>query len=77
MTGKLNQIFAAVLDISPSEISDEVSFDSVDNWDSMSHMILINQLEETFNIELTGDEIADIKSVADAKKALAARGINL
>ena len=33
------------------------------NWDSMNHMILITNIESNYNIELTGDEIADIQTV--------------
>lgn len=33
------------------------------NWDSMNHMILITQIESEFDIQFTGDEIADLKTV--------------
>ena len=33
------------------------------NWDSMNHMILITHIESEFNIQLTGDEIANLETV--------------
>jgi len=35
------------------------------NWDSMNHMILITKVESTFNVQLTGEEIASLKSVQE------------
>jgi len=42
----------------------------------MNHMIFITQLEEQFNIELTGDEITDMFTIGDIKKVLIQKGVN-
>lgn len=43
--------------------SSESNIKDFSNWDSMNHMILITQIETEFNIQFTGDEIADLKTV--------------
>jgi acyl carrier protein len=77
MSTKLFSIFASVLGIPAGDISDSTNFDSVETWDSMTHMILINEIEAQFQLELSGDEIADIKTIGDAKRILAGRGADL
>ena len=36
----------------------------------MNHMILITQIESEFNIQLTGDEIADLQTVGCINKLI-------
>lgn len=43
--------------------STESNLKDFSNWDSMNHMILITQIETEFDIQFTGDEIADLKTV--------------
>lgn len=53
---------------------DSLALSDIPSWDSLAHMMLIVRLEETYQVQLTGDEIADIKSVGDARSALLAHG---
>ncbi|MDH3754241.1 MAG: acyl carrier protein [Acidimicrobiia bacterium] len=73
MDDALSRIVADVFDIDSSELSDEVDFPSLDGWDSLNHMEFITRVEETFEVELTGDEIADMRSIALTRKILAAK----
>jgi acyl carrier protein len=43
-------------------ISIKSSPDTIESWDSLSHMKLIIALEEEFNIELSEDQIVDMLS---------------
>ena len=57
-------IFIIKESIGTSEnINKETKLKDFSNWDSMNHMILITQIESEFNIQLTGDEIADLQTV--------------
>lgn len=71
---ELEQVFANVFGIATTQVSDDLQLKDIAAWDSMSHMMLILQLEEAFAVELTGDQIADMKSVGDARKAIARYG---
>lgn len=73
----LEKIFADVFAIPEDTISDTLSLREIGSWDSMSHMVLITRIEEAFLVQLTGDQIADMKTVGDARLALRAHGIDL
>ena len=68
----VEQIFAEVFSIPETTVQDSLELHQIAAWDSMVHMTLIIRIEEVFKIELTGDEIADVKSVGDVRKALRA-----
>lgn len=71
----LEKVFAEVFSIPESSIADMMELRQINSWDSMSHMVLISRIEEVFNIQLTGDEIADLRTVADARAALRSRNL--
>jgi len=55
---QLSSLFRAQLKLAPEINIAECSIENTSAWDSMSHMNLIITLEETFEIVLSGDEIA-------------------
>lgn len=71
----LERIFAEVFSIPEAKVDDSLTLREISSWDSMSHMMLIARVEETFAIEFTGDEIADFRSVKDVREALLKRGV--
>ena len=71
----LEKIFAEVFAIPESSVAVTLELRHISSWDSMSHMHLITRIEEVFSVQLTGDEIADMKSVADARRALQAHAV--
>lgn len=72
---KLKTILAKILLIDESKISDEMSRNKVKEWDSMAHLMLISELESTFEVTLDDDDIMEIQTVADIKNALKKFGI--
>jgi acyl carrier protein len=71
----LEKVFAEVFAIPESSVNDALELRQISSWDSMSHMVLISRIEEVFNMQLTGDEIADLSSVGDARAALRSRNL--
>lgn len=67
---KLKTVFVQELQIQPSEYSDTLSYGQHPKWDSVAHMALIAELENTFDIMLDTDDIVDMSSVAKAKEIL-------
>ena len=55
-------------------LSDESRLMNFGEWDSMAHMFFITKLEETYEIELTGDEIANMQTMGDIKKVIISKG---
>ena len=71
----LECIFAKVFAIPEEAVNDSLALRDIPSWDSMSHMMLIARVEEDFSVELSGDEIADFRSVGDVREALERRGL--
>jgi acyl carrier protein len=71
---KIEKIFSSVFSIPEKTIEDSTELKSISSWDSMMHMVLITRLEEEFQVQLTGDEIADMQTVGDARRFLAGHG---
>ena len=72
---KLKTILVKILLMDESKISDEMSRNTVKEWDSMAHLMLISELESTFEVTLDDDDIMEIQTVADIKNALKKVGI--
>lgn len=71
----MEKLISEVFGIAADTVRDELDFDSIASWDSLSHMQLIIQLEETYQVQLSGDEIADMRSVGIARATLRAHGV--
>ena len=70
-TDRLNTAFATRLDIPVTDIQDSLTYNSIPQWDSTAHMILVAELENEFGIMLDTDDIIDMSSVKKAKEILA------
>lgn len=62
---QLQEIFRDVFDDGSIELFDEMTSEDVEDWDSLSHMTLIDEIERVFAIELTTDEILRAKNVGE------------
>lgn len=71
----LEKIFSEVFAFPEPSVVDSLVLGDIPAWDSLAHMLLIVRLEETYQVQFTGDEIADMKSVGDARTALRAHGV--
>ncbi len=74
-TEKLYTAFAEGLNIDRNKITDDLVYRSIAQWDSISHMVLISQIEEAFNISFETDDVIDLNSVAKAKEILGKHSI--
>jgi acyl carrier protein len=71
----LHQIVASVLRISADKIGPAANMDTVDTWNSLTHIEFVTTLEEQFAIQLTDDEIAGMTSLAQVQRVLRERGV--
>ena len=55
----------------------DLKYNDIDEWDSIGHMTLISELEETFNISFDTDDIVNFSSYQEGKKILSKLGVNL
>ena len=67
---KLIRAFTEALSIAPSLVTDSLMYQGITEWDSISHMVLISQIEEAFDVSIDTDDVIDMSSVAKAKEIL-------
>ena len=71
----LEKNIADVFALPESSVVESLTLSEIPTWDSLAHMMLIVRLEEAYEVQFTGDEIADLKSVGDARAILQAHGV--
>jgi acyl carrier protein len=54
--------FKEGLNIEDFSVLENLEYNSIPEWDSIGHMSLIAQVEETFNITLDTNEVIDFSS---------------
>ncbi len=67
---KLRQAFVAALGVKPETVTDELQYNTIAEWDSTAHMVLIAELENVFDVMLDTDDIIDMSSVKHARLIL-------
>jgi len=77
MTDRLVQLFAEVLEVSPAELNDDSSPDTVKQWDSLAAMKLVVAIEEKFNIKLSTREIVKMSTIGRARQTLQSKKVAL
>lgn len=69
-TQRLQQCFALALGLSPEQITDELAYRSINEWDSVGHMALVAEIETAFDIMLDTEDILAMNNVAMIKQIL-------
>ncbi len=65
MVKKLTPIFRNVFGDETLEVTDELSALNVASWDSLSHMLLITEVENQFTIKFKLKDLNKMKNVGD------------
>jgi acyl carrier protein len=67
---KLQAIFRIVFKEPALIISPEMNANDVDSWDSLSHMEMINQVEEEFGVKFKLKDLVKLKNVGDLEQLI-------
>lgn len=64
---KLTEIFNTILDDREDDIvlSDEITADEVEGWDSLTHISLIAEVEQVFQMKFQMKEVVGMKNVGE------------
>ena len=77
MSDKVHSIVAKVFSIPISDITDESGPETIESWDSFNGLVLVDDLENHFNIKFSISEITDVKNTLDIKRHLKNHGIEI
>ena len=71
---KLNVIFEDVFDLDETpELTDAISANDIEEWDSLSHIQLIVAIEKEFGIKFTSKEIMTWETVGNTVDSILAK----
>lgn len=62
---KLAEVFCEVLDLEEVELTDATTQEDIEDWDSLSHVHLIVEVQKVFGIHFTSSEIISWKNVGE------------
>lgn len=75
-TDKLKECFVKALGISENVVKDDLTYNTIPEWDSVGHMAMIAAIESEFNIMMDINDIIAMSTFGKAKSILTKYGIN-
>ena len=76
MSQRLYSIVSQVMNIPISQIDEKSNPETIETWDSFHLLVLIDEIETTYNMKFTLDEVVNIKSIEDIKSSLRHHGVS-
>ena len=65
ITDKLTEIFRNIFEDDKIELNESLSAKDVDNWDSLTHMLLISEIESSFSIKFSLKDLNKLDNVGN------------
>ncbi len=70
ITDKLTSVFRTVFENEDLTLTDEMTANDVDNWDSLTHMILVTEIEKDFEVKFKLKDLNKMKNVGNLIEVL-------
>ena len=67
---KLRACFSQALGVPLDRVTDDLAYNTIEQWDSVGHMTLVAEIESAFDIMLDTDDILAMISVGKAAELL-------
>ncbi len=61
----LTEIFRDVFDDDSIQLTDNIHSGDIDGWDSLTHITLISEIEETFGIKISMKDVLGMQNVGE------------
>ena len=65
------------MDVSVNTLNEKSGPENIEKWNSFNGLVLVDEIENHFNVKFSLEEITDVKTVEDIKKHLKNHGVNL
>ena len=75
-TAQLERAFVESLSVPRDTDFSTLAYRSIEEWDSVAHMLLVEQIEETFDVMLESQDVIDMSSFSKAQEILTKHGIS-
>ncbi len=77
MSDRLQQIVAKSLMLDEARVSDDLQYNSIPEWDSVAHMVLVADLEDAYEAMLDTDDILAMSSVGAIREIMRKHGADV
>ncbi|MHA1376880.1 MAG: acyl carrier protein [Candidatus Helarchaeota archaeon] len=74
---KFVELISEVFEIDKSDLSDELTPDDIEVWDSITHMDLMAKFEEEWGVTFDVEEMVEMETIGLIKEALVRHGVEL
>jgi len=74
---RLQEAFVQAIGVAPDCDFESIAYGSTRGWDSTAHMTLVAEIEVTFDIMLSSEEVIDLSSFAKAREIVSRHGAEL
>jgi acyl carrier protein len=74
---KLVDCFVQMLGIERHQVTLDLAYQSLEPWDSVGHMALVAEIENTFNVTFDTDDIIGMSDVSKTVEILRKHGVVL
>jgi len=75
MSKKLYDIVSKVFNVNLDRINDDSSPENLEEWDSFNFYVLLDEIENEFDVKFDLNETLEIKKIGDVKKLFVKYGI--
>ena len=72
---KYKNIFMEIFSVDAEELNSNFNFQDVEKWDSLTHLTLISELEDAFEVMFETEDILHFGGYENGKKILARYGV--
>jgi len=73
----LRDLLADIFEVTPEQITTELSMETVENWDSFRHLQVILAMEEEYGVQFDPKRIPELTSVGLPQAELTKKGAAL
>ena len=77
MSDRLQQIVAKSLMLDESRVGEDLEYNSIPEWDSVAHMVLVADPEDAFELMLDTDDIIAMSSVGKIREIVRKHGADV
>ena len=72
----LKAAFVQALGIAPDSDVEGLTYQGIPQWDSMAHMLLVQEIESALNVMFTTDQVISMSSFEKAVEILQEHGVD-
>jgi acyl carrier protein len=77
MDTRFRKLFADTLSIPVENVTDDLEFNSIPQWDSVAHMALVAAIDTEYETMLETEDVIDMSTVGRTRKILKKYGVEV